>query len=197
MYAYLKGKLVHCHPATAIVDVHGVGYEVSISLHTYSAIQALQEVKLLTHLQVREDAHVLFGFAEPEEKELFHHLISVNGIGANTARTILSYISPLELKNAIASGNVGVVKSVKGVGEKTAQRLILELRDKIIKTSGADFASLPLVEKNNYREDALNALVTLGFPKIKAEKAIDQLWKNAQGNISVEELVKLSLKNMG
>jgi Holliday junction DNA helicase RuvA len=191
MYAYLKGKLVHCHPATAIVDVHGVGYEVSISLHTYSAIQALQEVKLLTHLQVREDAHVLFGFAEPEEKELFHHLISVNGIGANTARTILSYISPMELKNAIASGNV------KGVGEKTAQRLILELRDKIIKTSGADFASLPLVEKNNYREDALNALVTLGFPKIKAEKAIDQLWKNAQGNISVEELVKLSLKNMG
>jgi Holliday junction DNA helicase RuvA len=121
----------------------------------------------------------------------------VNGIGANTARTILSYISPMELKNAIASGNVGVVKSVKGVGEKTAQRLILELRDKIIKTSGADFASLPFVEKNNYREDALNALVTLGFPKIKAEKAIDQLWKNAQGNISVEELVKLSLKNMG
>ena len=103
----------------------------------------------------------------------------------------------MELTNAIASGNVGVVKSVKGVGEKTAQRLILELRDKIIKTSGADFASLPLVEKNNYREDALNALVTLGFPKAKAEKAIDSLWKNAQGNISVEELVKLSLKNMG
>jgi Holliday junction DNA helicase RuvA len=196
MYAYLKGKLVHCHPATAVVDVNGIGFEISISLNTYSSIQNLKEVQLFTHLQVREDAHVLYGFFDLEEKDIFHHLISVTGIGANTARTILSYIAPNELRNAIASGNVGAVKSVKGVGEKTAQRLILELRDKLVK-AGGEISIFPAGEQNKHREDALNALVTLGFPKVKAEKAIDTLLRNAGGNISVEELVKLSLKNMG
>lgn len=191
MIAYLSGNLTGCNPATAIVDVGGIGYEVNISLNTYSKIQHLKQIHLHTYLQVREDAHVLFGFADPEEKQIFLELISVNGIGPGTARTMLSYITPIELTEAIASGNIGAIKKVKGVGEKTAARLVLELRDKIVK---GGVSPIPGLESNNTnREDALTALITLGFPKAKVEKVIDQLIRNAGGSIETGELVKLAL----
>lgn len=195
MIAFLKGRLAHKSPTTLLIDVNGVGYEVHISLHTFSALGSSEQVQLHTYLQVREDAHVLYGFAEVKEKELFMQLISVQGIGPNTARTILSYVSPDELKRAIIAGDVASVQRIKGIGPKTAQRMIIELKDKLLK-SHPESLDLGEMAYNNVREEALLALVTLGFPKAQMEKSINQLLAKADAPQSVEALIKQILRTV-
>jgi Holliday junction DNA helicase RuvA len=195
MIAFLKGRLAHKSPTTLLIDVNGVGYEVHISLHTFSALGSSEQVQLHTYLQVREDAHVLYGFAEVKEKELFMQLISVQGIGPNTARTILSYVSPDELKRAIIAGDVASVQRIKGIGPKTAQRMIIELKDKLLK-SHPENLDLGEMAYNNVREEALLALVTLGFPKAQMEKSINQLLAKADAPQSVEALIKQILRTV-
>jgi Holliday junction DNA helicase RuvA len=193
MIAYLKGKLVHKEPTQVIVEVNGVGYSVSISLHTFSAIKDQENIQLSTHLQVREDAHILFGFATAQEKAMFQNLISVNGIGPSTAMTVLSYMPPTELREAILREDAAALQSIKGIGGKTALRLILELKDKLRKDGGESGQSL--IPHNTVRNEALSALMTLGIAKAAAEKSVDTLLKKSGNNISLEELVKQALKN--
>ncbi len=195
MIAFLKGRLAHKSPTTLLIDVNGVGYEVHISLHTYSALGSSEQIQLHTYLQIREDAHLLFGFADVKEKELFMQLISVQGIGANTARTILSYVSPDELKRAIIAGDVASVQRIKGIGPKTAQRMIIELKDKLLK-SHPETLDLGEMAYNNVREEALLALVTLGFPKAQMEKTINQLLARADAPQTVEALIKQILRSV-
>jgi holliday junction DNA helicase RuvA len=195
MIAFLKGRLAHKSPTTLLIDVNGVGYEVHISLHTYSALGSSEQIQLHTYLQIREDAHLLFGFADVKEKELFMQLISVQGIGANTARTILSYVSPDELKRAIIAGDVASVQRIKGIGPKTAQRMIIELKDKLLK-SHPETLDLGEMAYNNVREEALLALVTLGFPKAQMEKTINQLLAKADAPQTVEALIKQILRSV-
>jgi len=194
MYAYLQGKFTLKNPAQVYVDVNGVGYEVNISLNTYSHIQPLHEGKLFTFLQVKEDGHVLFGFFEKEEKELFLQLISVSGVGAATARMMLSHQKPDEISKAILTGNVKLLESIKGIGKKTAERLVLELRDKVGKP-GAGAGSTP-VWGNSLQQDALNALVALGISKPMAETSIQKTIKADPGIHSLEELIKKALKTI-
>ncbi len=193
MIAYLKGKLVQKEPTQVIVEVNGVGYSVSISLHTFSAIKDQENIQLATHLQVREDAHILFGFATAQEKAMFQNLISVNGIGPSTAMTVLSYMPPAELREAILREDAAALQSIKGIGGKTALRLILELKDKLRKDGGESGQSL--LPHNTVRSEALSALMTLGIAKAAAEKSVDTLLKKSGNNISLEELVKQALKN--
>lgn len=193
MIAYLKGKLVQKEPTQVIVDVNGVGYSVSISLHTFSAIKDQENIQLSTHLQVREDAHILFGFATAQEKAMFQNLISVNGVGPSTAMTVLSYMPPAELREAILREDAAALQSIKGIGGKTALRLILELKDKLRKDGGESGQSL--LPHNTVRNEALSALMTLGIAKAAAEKSVDTLLKKSGNNISLEELVKQALKN--
>jgi len=195
MIAFLKGRLAFKSPTTLLIDVNGVGYEVHISLHTYSALGNSELVQLHTYLQVREDAHVLYGFVDVKEKELFLQLISVQGIGPNTARTILSYVSPDELKRAIIAGDVASVQRIKGIGPKTAQRMIIELKDKLLK-SHPENLDLGEMAYNNVREEALLALVTLGFPKAQMEKNINQLLAKADAPQTVEALIKQILRTV-
>jgi holliday junction DNA helicase RuvA len=193
MIAYLKGKLVQKEPTQVIVEVNGVGYSVSISLHTFSAIKDQENIQLSTHLQVREDAHILFGFATAQEKAMFQNLISVNGVGPSTAMTVLSYMPPAELREAILREDAAALQSIKGIGGKTALRLILELKDKLRKDGGESGQSL--LPHNTVRNEALSALMTLGIAKAAAEKSVDTLLKKSGNNISLEELVKQALKN--
>ncbi len=194
MYGYLKGDLVECTPTNAIVDVNGVGYALNISLYTFEKISGKKQVILFTHLWVKEDALTLFGFADKEEKAIFELMITVSGIGPSTARTVLSTLSPSELVSAISSGNVPLLKSVKGIGAKTAQRMVLELQDKLVK--GGSVGSLDLMQANDpSREEAIAALVMLGFARNAAEKALANVIKNNPGqDLSVEQLIKLTLK---
>jgi Holliday junction DNA helicase RuvA len=194
MIAYLKGKLVHKEPTHVVIEVNGVGYQVGISLHTFSEIKDREDIKLFTYLHVREDAHVLFGFATESEKQMFQLLISVNGVGPSTALVVLSYLSPEELKSAILHENTAALQAVKGIGGKTAQRLILELKDKLKKETLEETAGIPGIMRNTMRQEALTALVTLGISKAQAEKSIDTLLKKSGGVISLEELVKQALK---
>lgn len=192
MFAYVEGLLTEKNPAYAVVDCTGVGYLVHISLHTYTQIKDLKNARLLTHLIVREDAHLLYGFFTEEERRIFKLLISVSGIGSNTARMILSSLSPKELIQAILAGNEPLLKKVKGIGAKTAQRLILELKDKVSKDSRSeDFGSL---YNNTNREEALSALVILGFARPAVEKALDGLLREHGMAIPVEQLIRLALK---
>jgi Holliday junction DNA helicase RuvA len=193
MIAYLDGKFTYKSPALVHVEVQGVGYEVQISLHTYSAIQFLDAGKLYTHLQIREDAHVLYGFSGIDEKELFLSLINVNGIGAATARMMLSSLPPDEIRQAIASGNIRLLESIKGIGKKTAERLLLELREKITKTQPVK--TLDGVQGNRNEEEALLALTTLGIGRAMAEKAVQKAI-SLNNSANVEELIKLALKNI-
>ena len=194
MYAYLKGKIAQINPTDVILDVHDVGYQLSISLNTYEKIAQLKEVKLLTHFWVKEDGHSLFGFFAEDERQIFKLLITVSGIGPNTARTFLSTLTPSEVVSAISSGNVPLLKSVKGIGIKTAQRMVLELQDKVNKGLTGE-AQSSLVEGHLQKEEALAALVMLGFARNAAEKALAQVVKKHQGqDLSVEELIKHSLK---
>jgi Holliday junction DNA helicase RuvA len=193
MIAYLQGKLVHKDPTYAIIDVHGIGYHVHISLNTFSEIKDREEIRLVTYLQVREDAHVLFGFATEAEKKMFQNLISVNGVGPSTAIVALSYLPPEELKAAIVQEDATRLQAVKGIGGKTAQRIILELKDKLRKD--ANESSIPGFVHNTVRQEAFSALMTLGISKAAAEKSIDTILKKSGNSISLEELVKQALRN--
>jgi len=195
MISYIKGKLVEKNPAFAIIETAGgIGFYINISLATFSALPAEnEEVCLLTYFIVKEDAQILYGFKEEEERELFKLLISVNGIGPNTGRLILSSMSVGEVLNAIATENVKAIQSIKGIGAKTAQRLIVELKDK---TKKADWAVQTKISTsyNNNKYDALTALIALGFPKAGAESVLDKIIKAEGINLTVEDLIKKSLK---
>ncbi|HRN73171.1 MAG TPA: Holliday junction branch migration protein RuvA [Ginsengibacter sp.] len=193
MIAYLIGKFTYKSPATVHVEVHGVGYEVNISLNTYSKIQHLEEGKLLIYYQVKEDAHTLYGFSEAAEKEMFTLLLSVSGVGAATARMMLSGMKPDEITSAIAMNNPRVLESVKGIGKKTAERLILELKDKIGKVSENQAIS-GTVYNNTLSVDALNALVALGISKPIADQAIKKVTQSDNSITDLEELIKKALK---
>jgi holliday junction DNA helicase RuvA len=192
MLAYLSGKFSYKNPAVVYVDVHGVGYEVNISLNTYSHIQKLTEGKLYTYLQVKEDAHTLFGFFDAIEKEMFVMLISVSGVGAATARMMLSNLKPDEISKAIAQNNATLLERVKGIGRKTAERLILELKDKMGKLA----TNLPgeAAIGNTLEQDALNALIALGITRIIAEQAIKKIVISSPTINTLEELIKKALK---
>lgn len=193
MIHHLKGQLVEKNPTNVVIDCNGVGYFVHISLHTYAMIPTSEAVRLYTHLQIKEDSHTLFGFWEKSEREIFRLLISVSGVGASTARTMLSSLDPKEIMEAIASGDAGTIQSIKGIGAKTAQRVILDLKDKILKVFGMDEVSTP--QNNTSREEALSALETLGYTRKQSEKVIDKIAKNAPDS-TVESLIKLALKNL-
>jgi len=194
MIAYLKGKLVHKEPTHVLIEVNGIGYQVGISLHTFSEIKDKEDIKLFTYLNVREDAHILYGFATESEKQMFQLLISVNGVGPSTALVVLSYLAPEELKSAIIHENAAALQAVKGVGGKTALRLILELRDKLKKETLEETSGIPGIMRNTMRHEALTALVTLGIGKVAAEKSVDTILRKSGGVISLEELVKQALK---
>ena len=195
MISYIKGILVEKNPAYAIIETAGgIGFYINISLATFSALpQEKEEVCLLTYFIVKEDAQILYGFKEEEERELFKLLISVNGIGPNTGRLILSSMSVGEVLNAIATENVKAIQSIKGIGAKTAQRLIVELKDKTRKTDWAVQTKISTTY-NNTKYDALTALIALGFPKAGAESVLDKVIKAEGIDLSVEELIKKSLK---
>ncbi|MBW3544641.1 MAG: Holliday junction branch migration protein RuvA [Bacteroidetes bacterium] len=196
MIAYLSGKLAHKDPTYVLLEVSGIGYEVKISLHTYAAIKDKEQLKLLTYLHIKEDAHTLYGFYEGTEKRLFTHLISVSGIGPGSALMMLSSLSPAELEHAIIHEDARTLSGVKGIGAKTAQRVILELRDKVLKGEVVNpAASLKPASHNTVRQEALSALVTLGINKLAAEKTLDTLVKQHGNALSLEELIKLALKN--
>ncbi len=192
MYAYLQGKYTYKSPAQVHVDVNGIGFEVNISLNTYSDIQTLNEGRLYTYLQVKEDAHILYGFSQKEEKEIFLLLISVSGVGASTARMMLSSVKPDEISKAIVQGNVKILEGVKGIGKKTAERLVLELKDKIGKHIAT--GETPNLKINGIEQDALHALTALGISKIQAEQSIQKIMRAEPGVNNLEELIKKSLK---
>jgi len=192
MYAYLEGKFTMKNPAQIYVDINGVGYELNISLNTYAHIQNLDHGKLYTYLQIKEDGHTLYGFFDKEEKEIFIQLISVSGIGAATARMMLSHLKPGEVSKAIVQNNVKLLESVKGIGKKTAERLVLELRDKMNKA--ATDLTIPVTAGNRLQQDALNALVSLGISRQQAETAIQKI-NNIDPNLTnLEDLIKKALK---
>lgn len=195
MITYLRGKLVHKDPTHVIIEVNGVGYQVSISLHTFSEIKDQEEIRLSTYLQIREDAHVLFGFSSAQEKQMFQHLISVNGVGPTTAMVVLSYLPPSELRAAIIREDAVALQSIKGIGGKTAQRLILELKDKLRKEAGEEISSGSTTSHNKTKTEALTALTTLGIARTAAEKSIDAVLKRAGNSLTLEELVKQALRN--
>lgn len=196
MIAFLRGRLIHKDPTFVIIDVSGVGYQVIISLATYSDIKDQENILLYTHLAIREDAHILFGFSKEVEKKLFQQLISVNGVGPGTAIVMLSYMDSIELKTAIIQENAAALQSIKGIGGKTAQRVIIELKDKLKKESWDDTQTpVSLGSHNTLRKEALSALLTLGLPKVAAEKSVDSILKKSGNTITLEDLVKQALKN--
>lgn len=195
MIAYLNGKFIEKEPHHAIIDMGGIGYEVRISLNTFGQIKNKEAGILYTHLQIKEDAHVLFGFAEMQEKQRFLDLISISGVGPGTALMVLSSLTPSEIHEAIVKEDVRLIQGVKGVGAKTAQRIILELKDKLKKEDILEKSSTTSGGKNNtLRSEALSALLVLGFPKAVAEKNVDLTLKEKGGDISLEELIRLALK---
>ena len=189
----LKGKLVEKSPTNVVIEVNGIGYWVNISLTTFSQMPDNENIKLFTHLQIKEDSHSLYGFYSKKERDIFRLLISVSGIGSSTARTMLSSLNPQQVVEAISSNNVSIVQSVKGIGSKTAQRLIIELRDKILKIY--DFDETYVNSNNTTREEALSALEVLGINKKSSERLVDKIIKENQ-DISVEEIIKETLKNI-
>ncbi len=193
MITHLKGKLVEKNPTYVVIECAGVGYFVHISLHTFSKIGEEENILLFTHLQIKEDAHTLFGFSEKSEREIFRLLLSVSGIGASTARTMLSSLNPGEIRDAIAGGNVASIQAIKGIGVKTAQRVILDLRDKILKVYDIDEVSYR--SNNTNKDEALSALEVLGFVRRNAEKVVDKVLAQ-DPSLSVENIIKLALKNL-
>ncbi|GAC1420876.1 MAG: Holliday junction branch migration protein RuvA [Flavisolibacter sp.] len=193
MIAFVKGKFVKKTPSYLHVDVQGVGYELQISLHTYSKIQDKEEGILLTHLIVREDAHLLFGFFEASEKEMFLYLLGVSGIGANTARVMLSYMKPEELSKSIIQGNAKQLEAIKGIGKKTAERIILELRDKLSRQPVDSSRDNSSFKGNTLPTDALNALIALGITRQAADQAIQKVLEHDPG-VGVELLIKKALQ---
>jgi Holliday junction DNA helicase RuvA len=193
MYAYLKGKFSYKSPTLVHMDVNGIGFEVQISLHTYEAIQSQQEGALFVHQLIREDAHLLYGFADRSEKEVFLHLLSVSGVGATTARVMLSSMSPNELTRMIVSGSEASLEKIKGIGKKTAQRIVLELRDKMAKISLEDSTS-SVLKHNSLEQEALIAMTALGIAKNTAEAAIRKAMQSQADIFQVETLIKAALK---
>ena len=193
MITHLNGKLVEKSPTNVVIEVNGIGYWVNISLTTFSQIPDNENIKLYTHLQIKEDSHSLYGFYSKKEREIFRLLISVSGVGTSTARTMLSSLDPQQVVEAISSNNVSIVQSVKGIGSKTAQRLIIELRDKILKIYDLDETYVN--SNNTTREEALSALEVLGINKKSSERLVDNIIKENQ-DISVEEIIKETLKNI-
>jgi Holliday junction DNA helicase RuvA len=195
MIAFLKGKLIQKDPTHVIIDVNGIGYYVTVSLQTFSEIKDQENILLYTHLQIREDAHVLFGFSNESEKKLFQMLISVNGVGPSTAIVMLSYMNSQELKSAIVREDAASLQSIKGIGGKTALRVIIELKDKLKKESWEETTSVSAGPHNTIRNEALSALLTLGLPKAAAEKSVDAILKKSGNTVTLEDLVKQALKN--
>ncbi len=193
MITHLKGRLVEKNPTYVVIECGGVGYFVNISLHTFSNILDSESIQLYTHLQVKEDSHTLFGFAEKSEREIFRLLLSVSGIGSSIARTMLSSLTPVQIKNAIASGDVPTIQAVKGIGTKTAQRVILDLKDKVLKIYDIDEVSPN--SNNTNKEEALSALEVLGFARRQSEKAVDKVLSQ-DPTLSVEDIIKHALKNL-
>jgi holliday junction DNA helicase RuvA len=194
MYEYFQGKIVEKNPAYVVLDCNGIGYLLNISINTFDKMPNSGDCKLFAHQAIREDAHVLYGFADQDERLMFRDLISVSGVGAATARVMLSSISPADIQNCIIQGDVNRLKAVKGIGEKTAQRIIVDLKNKVGKENFGSATILPGTH-NNLRNEALNALETLGFVRNAAEKAIDKIMRDEGNSISLEELVKKVLKN--
>lgn len=193
MITHIQGRLVEKTPTDVVIDCNGVGYFINISLHTFSELPNSENIKLFTHLQVREDAHILYGFSSITEREIFRLLISVSGVGASTARAMLSSLAPEQVMDAIAQNDLPTIQSVKGIGAKTAQRVVLDLKDKILKVYG--LSSNSIGSSNTNKNEALSALETLGFVRKQSEKAIDKIVKeNPQA--SVEMIIKQALKNL-
>ncbi|MEL7121163.1 MAG: Holliday junction branch migration protein RuvA [Bacteroidota bacterium] len=195
MIAYLKGELTFKNPSFVVVEVGGVGYHVNISLQTYAQIEKMERVKLLTHLHIKEDSHTLYGFADHAERALFVNLISVSGIGPTTAQIMLSALSTDEIRNAIIGENIAAFKQVKGIGPKTAKRLILDLKDKLLKDAPGEALTVVATD-NTSREEALSALVALGYNKTMAQKAINRVLRSNKQIDGVEVLIKLTLKEL-
>ncbi|GLU42698.1 Holliday junction branch migration protein RuvA [Allomuricauda sp. NBRC 101325] len=193
MINHLRGKLVEKNPTYAIVECNGVGYFLHISLHTFSLLPNEENITIYTHLLVKEDSHTLFGFMENSEREIFRLLISVSGVGSSTARTMLSSLSPSEVRDAIANGDVVSIQSVKGIGAKTAQRVILDLKDKILKVY--DIGEVSQQSNNTNKEEALSALEVLGFLRKQSEKVVDKVLSQ-DASLSVENIIKQALKNL-
>ena len=193
MITHIEGKLVEKNPTDVVIDCNGVGYFINISLHTFSQIPDQEHLRLYTYLQVREDSQSLYGFSSTVEREIFKLLISVSGIGTNTARTMLSSLSPDQVKEGIAGGDVALIQSVKGIGIKTAQRVIIDLKDKVLKVYGID--ELSSIPNNTHKDEALSALDVLGFNKKQSEKVVDKILQT-QPDAQVEQIIKEALKNL-
>lgn len=193
MIAHIQGKLTEKSPTEVVIDCNGVGYHIHISLHSYSLLPETDFIKLFTHLIIKEDAHSLYGFVEKSEREIFKMLLTVSGIGAGIARTMLSSLEPKQIIQALASGDVATIQSIKGIGGKTAQRAILDLKDKVLKIYDLDEVSS--VSGNTNREEALSALEVLGFVRKASEKAVEKVLREYP-NASVETLIKQALKNL-
>lgn len=195
MIDHIIGDFVVKQPGHLVVETNGIGYKVNISLNTFAAIKEEEYGKILTHLHVKEDSHTLFGFATESERQIFLHLISISGVGPSTGLMVMSYLTPDEVKRAIAHEDVKTIQSIKGIGGKTAQRIILELKDKILKSGVPEAGGELTADVNNsLRNEALSALITLGINKSAAEKSVDYVLKNSGDNITLEELIKRSLK---
>ena len=193
MITHIQGKLVEKTPTHVIIDCSGIGYFVNISLHTFSQIPDQEAIKVFTHLQVKEDSHTLYGFISSSEREIFRLLISVSGIGANTARTMLSSLTPKQIREGIAVGDVALIQSVKGIGLKTAQRVIIDLKDKVLKIYDIDETSL--TQNNTNKDEALSALEVLGFMKKQSERIVEKIVVSSP-DATVEFIIKEALKNL-
>lgn len=194
MISYIKGEITHKNPTFIIVETGGIGYHVNVSLYTYARIEKEERIKILIHQHIKEDSNTLYGFSEETERSLFILLISVSGIGPNTARVILSGMTPEEVRASILGENVAAFNQVKGIGPKTAKRIILDLKDKVIKDSGNNGVSLS-VQDNTLRAEALSALVALGFAKVPVQKTLNRVLQ-AEKFTSVEQLIKVVLKQL-
>ena len=193
MITHIQGKLTEKNPTHVVIDCNGVGYMLNISLHTYSQIPEGENLKLYTHLQVKEDSHTLYGFSSLAEREIFRLLISVSGIGSSIARTMLSSLTPKQIREGIANSDVALIQSIKGIGAKTAQRVILDLKDKILKIYDIDEVSVS--KDNTNKDEALSALEVLGFAKKQAERVVDKIMI-AQPDANIETIIKQALKNL-
>jgi Holliday junction DNA helicase RuvA len=193
MITHIQGKLVEKNPTDVVIDCNGVGYLLNISLHTFSQIAEQESLKLYTHLQIKEDSHSLFGFSSLAEREIFRLLISVSGIGSNIARTMLSSLTPKQVREGIAVGDVALIQSIKGIGAKTAQRVIIELKDKVLKIYDIDEVSVS--KDNTNKDEALSALEVLGYTKKQAERVVDKIVMS-QPEATVESIIKQALKNL-
>lgn len=193
MIYHLKGQLIEKNPTYVVIECNGIGYTVNISLHTFSLIPESEAISLYTYLQVKEDSHTLYGFIEKSEREIFKLLISVSGVGTSTARVMLSSLQPKEVINAIATGDVPTIQSVKGIGAKTAQRVILDLKDKVLKVMGDD--EVLMTPNNTNKEEALSALEILGYNRRQAGKVVEKILKDDPES-TVESIIKMALKKL-